>query len=64
MQADALHTDDRLTVSIAEACRLTGLGRSSVYDLANQGKIRTTKVGSRRLVVVASLRELVAEDAA
>ena len=63
MRTDALQNDDRLTVSIAEACRLTGLGRTSIYELVNEGRVRTTRIGTRRLVHVDSLRALVAEDA-
>ena len=64
MRTDALHNDDRLTVSIAEACRLTGLGRTSLYELINEGRITTTRIGSRRLVRFDSLREIVTPEAA
>lgn len=45
-----------LAVDIAEACRLTGIGRSKLYELLSAGVISSAKVGKRRLVLVESLR--------
>lgn len=45
-----------LSVDIPEACRLTGLGRSKLYQLLGNGEIASVKVGKRRLITVASLR--------
>ena len=64
MRTDALQNDDRLAVSVDEGCRLSGIRRTKFYQLINEGKIRTTKVGARRLVVLDSLRDLLAENAA
>ena len=46
-----------LTVRIPEACRMTGIGRSKLYELIKAGEIETIKVGSRTLVTVAGLEE-------
>lgn len=51
-----------LTVRIAEACRMTGIGRSKLYELIGAGKIRTVKVGSITLVPVESLRNFLTLD--
>lgn len=59
MEPHALNTDDRLTVSVSESCRLLGVGRTTVYELIAEGRIKTTRIGTRRLVLVDSLRELV-----
>lgn len=45
-------------VSVNEACRLVGLGRTTMYRLIDEGQVETVKIGSRRLVRVASLRAL------
>jgi excisionase family DNA binding protein len=50
-----------ISVDIPEACRLTGVGRSKLYQLMDAGEIRSVKVGKRRLVPVASLREWLAK---
>jgi len=50
-----------LAVDIPEACRLTGLGRSKLYELLSAGEIPSVKVGKRRVVPVASLRQWLAK---
>jgi len=52
-----------LAATISEACRLSGLGRSSIYVLLNTGRLKSVRFGKRRLVVLASLRELIATGA-
>jgi hypothetical protein len=45
-----------LTVRIPVAVRLTGIGRSKLYEL---GDVEIVKVGATTLVMVASLRRLI-----
>lgn len=49
-----------ITVSVKEAQSITGLGKTKLYELIENGTIRSKTVGRRRLVHVDSLRELVA----
>ena len=44
-----------LTVRIREACRLTGISRSKIYELIAEGEIEIIKLGSITLVPVAGL---------
>jgi excisionase family DNA binding protein len=44
-----------LAVRIREACRLTGIGRSKLYELIAGGEIEIIKIGTITLVPVASL---------
>jgi len=44
-----------ITVRIPEACRMTGIGRSKLYELIKAGDIPTIKVGSMTLVPVRGL---------
>jgi excisionase family DNA binding protein len=53
----------RLTCTIAEACEATGLGRTKFYELIGDGRVTTTTVGRRRLVIVQSLFNLVGVNA-
>lgn len=46
-----------LAVRIPEACRLTGIGRSKLYELIRAGEIPTIKVGTITLVPVSGLAE-------
>lgn len=50
---------ERLSCTVDEACAVTGLGRTKLYELIGSGQVRTTTIGRRRLVVVRSLLELV-----
>lgn len=47
-----------LAYSIAEAVRISSLGRTKLYQLINQGTLETIKIGSRTLVKASSLRAL------
>ena len=56
-----IHTsghDDREYVSVPEAMRLTGLGRTTIYDLIGHKTLDSRKVGKRRLVVRSSIGRL------
>lgn len=49
---------ERITCTVPDALQATGLGRTKLYDLISKGTVETTKVGTRTLVIVASLRRL------
>jgi hypothetical protein len=49
----------RLSCTVAEACEATGLGRTKLYEEMAAGRVQTTSVGKRRLVLVASLLRLI-----
>ncbi len=51
-----------MTVRIPTAIRLTGIGRSKLYQLIAAGEIETVKIGASTLVSVASLRRLTKTD--
>lgn len=48
-----------LMVSIPEACRISGIGRSALYERISSGELRSAKVGARRLIHIADLRDFV-----
>ncbi len=47
-----------ITVTINIGSEVSGLGRTKLYELINSGKIKTIKVGKRRLIVYSSLEAL------
>ena len=47
-----------LAATIPEACRLSGLGRSTIYELVKAGRLKSSTIGKRRLILLASLREV------
>jgi excisionase family DNA binding protein len=58
MKAEAIPFAQLLSCTIAEACEVTGLGRTKLYGLIGDGHLVTTTVGRRRLVLVRSLLSL------
>jgi excisionase family DNA binding protein len=52
-----------ITVRVREACRLTGIGRSKLYELIAAGEIEIIKIGSITLVPIASLTEFLRRKA-
>jgi excisionase family DNA binding protein len=51
--------EQRPSCTIREACRATGLSRTTLYERMAAGELKTTTVGRRRLVNVPSLMHLV-----
>jgi len=58
VEAEPIPFAQRLSCTIAEACEVTGLGRTKLYELIGNGHLATTTVGRRRLVLVRSLLSL------
>lgn len=48
-----------LSVSVIDACRLLGIGRTKLYELISSQEIQSFSIGRRRLVKVASLQALI-----
>ncbi|MFV2083046.1 MULTISPECIES: helix-turn-helix domain-containing protein [Micromonosporaceae] len=44
---------------VEEAAHELGIGRSLVYDLIRSGRLRSLKVGSRRLIPTAAIDEVI-----
>lgn len=48
-----------ISMRIPEACRYTGISRSTMYLLIGRGEIEAIKLGSATLVLTESLRKLI-----
>lgn len=48
-----------ITVRVPEACRLTGIGRSKLYELIAGGEIEIVKVGTITLIPLSSLMHFI-----
>ena len=48
-----------LAYSISEACRVSSIGRTSLYRLISEGRLETRKIGKRTLIPAASLNALI-----
>ena len=52
-----------LAYSIADACRVSSIGKTRLYQLINEGKLEARKIGKRTLIPAESLRRLIAGEA-
>jgi len=50
---------DRITATIPEFRRLSGIGRSRIYELLDAGEIESIYLGARRLILIDSYRRLI-----
>lgn len=48
-----------LAYSVADACRVSSIGRTRLYQLIGEGRLQARKVGKRTLIPAASLRALI-----
>ena len=55
---------ERRALSVAEAAQAVGLSRATLYRLVQQKRLATVKIGSRRLVPVSALDNLLEKAAA
>lgn len=61
LKAADFPADGRLTYRVTEADEMLGIGRTNVYQLMDQGKVRPVRIGHRRLIPWVSLEAFVAE---
>lgn len=52
-------TIEPISMRVPDACRFTGISRSTLYLLISRGEIEIVKVGAATLVLTESLRELI-----
>lgn len=52
-----------LAYSIRDACLVSSLGRTRLYELIAEGRLEVRKIGNRTLVPAESLRALIAGEA-
>jgi excisionase family DNA binding protein len=47
--------NQRVSCTVAEAAQASGLGRTTIYEMIGEGRLRTRKFGARTLIMVDSL---------
>lgn len=50
--------DDRAALSVRETCAVLGCSRVWIYSLMRRGRLRTIKIGGKRLVPTTAIAEL------
>lgn len=56
--------EQALLISITDAAKALGVGRSKLYELIGEGRLETVTIGRRRLVRMDSIRALALGEAA
>jgi len=52
-----------LGVPVETACRLIGVGNTTIWALIKAGRVKSVRVGRRRVVIFSSLESLLNSDA-
>ena len=52
-----------LAYSVADACKVSSLGKTRLYALIAEGRLEARKIGKRTLIPAASLRALIDGEA-
>jgi excisionase family DNA binding protein len=55
--------EEKLAFRVNEAVAVSGLSRSTLYELLKAGKLRAVKIGGRRLILRESLQALLEVNA-
>ena len=61
MEQKTKETETRL-LSVKETCKRLGIGHWAVYQQIHQHKLKTIKIGKRRLISVQALNEFIANQ--
>jgi excisionase family DNA binding protein len=54
----------RIAATVDDTCHITGLGRTKIYELIAQGRLRAVAIGRRRLVLMDSIEAVLKPGAA
>ena len=57
------HDPPKIAYSIKEACRATSWGRTTLYLYISTGRLRTVRIGGRRLIPADALHAFIAGEA-
>jgi len=57
-QIPNIPTQEKITLRINETVAVSGLSRSTIYELLKAGKLQAVKIGGRRLILRESLQVL------
>jgi excisionase family DNA binding protein len=58
---NAIPTEEIMLFGVDQAAAVLGIGRTNVYALMRDGKLRSVKVGGRRLIPRSALESFVAD---
>ena len=53
---------DAVATSVNEAAKALSVGRTSIYVLIREGRLKTVKLGRRTLITTESIRSLISDN--
>ena len=56
-----MQTSDRAGLTVTEACKYLGVGRTKLYELISENALQTILIGGRRIVLRRSIDRLIDE---
>jgi excisionase family DNA binding protein len=59
MKTEGTKSTSRIAYRVKEAAEAIGLGRSTLYEMMKEGKLRFVKVNNRRLIPADALMALI-----
>jgi excisionase family DNA binding protein len=62
-QIPNIPTQEKIALRVNETVAVSGLSRSTIYELLKAGKLRAVKIGGRRLILRESLQALLEVNA-
>jgi excisionase family DNA binding protein len=62
-QIPNIPTQEKIALRINETVAVSGLSRSTIYELLRAGKLRAVKIGGRRLILREDLQALLEVNA-
>ncbi len=54
-----MNNHEPLAYTVADACRVSTLGKTNLYKLISEGKLEARRIGGRTVIPAASLRKLI-----
>lgn len=59
-ELSATSSPEKLLLTTSEAAERLGIGRTTLYELIRAGKLRTIKIGRRRLIPATAIPKMIA----
>ena len=59
MERNRVNPSNILSMSVADACKTVGIGRTRLYSLIGEGRITAVRCGGKTLILADSLRTFV-----
>ena len=59
MNRPSIFSEDRILCSVAEATKALAIGRTTLYQMLNEGDLQSVMIGTRRLIKIESIEDFI-----